>query len=209
MRWVMTRVFPLPAPAMPFFQQCEAVVVTTPGRVHQIIGGVPVHHDLAGSQPHAALFRRLKQGVNGLRVRSAEHQSGGCSVAQQQVVIKVFKLNYMTSQDMAEFIRPLLSPAGSVTEVRLLPSSQLNSVLPPEQVSSEQIEDVMSMLSEMGINVIEDEEAEEEDAKGGTEIATTESNRDVALSSGTSEKLDRTDDPAKLGVLVAIFAPKK
>ena len=33
---------------------------------------------------------------------------------------------------------------------------QLNTVLPPEQVSSEQIEDVMSMLSEMGINVIED-----------------------------------------------------
>ena len=47
---------------------------------------------------------------------------------------------------------------------------QLNQVLPPEQVSSEQIEDVMSMLSEMGINVIEDEEAEEED-KGSTEVA--------------------------------------
>ena len=42
---------------------------------------------------------------------------------------------------------------------------QLNTVLPPEQVSSEQIEDVMSMLSEMGINIIEDEEAEEEEAK--------------------------------------------
>ena len=37
---------------------------------------------------------------------------------------------------------------------------QLNTVLPPEQVSSEQIEDVMSMLSEMGINVIEDDEVE-------------------------------------------------
>ena len=34
---------------------------------------------------------------------------------------------------------------------------QLNNVLPPDQVSSEQIEDVMSMLSEMGINIIEDE----------------------------------------------------
>ncbi|MEE3071385.1 MAG: RNA polymerase sigma factor region1.1 domain-containing protein, partial [Pseudomonadota bacterium] len=34
---------------------------------------------------------------------------------------------------------------------------QLNQVLPPDQVSSEQIEDVMSMLSEMGINVIEDD----------------------------------------------------
>ena len=38
---------------------------------------------------------------------------------------------------------------------------QLNAVLPPEQVSSDQIEDVMSMLSEMGIQVTEEEEAEE------------------------------------------------
>lgn len=34
---------------------------------------------------------------------------------------------------------------------------QLNAVLPPEQVSSDQIEDVMSMLSEMGIQVTEEE----------------------------------------------------
>ena len=42
---------------------------------------------------------------------------------------------------------------------------QLNTVLPPDQVVSEQIEDVMSMLSEMGINIIEDEEAEEEEQR--------------------------------------------
>ena len=40
---------------------------------------------------------------------------------------------------------------------------QLNNVLPPDQVSSEQIEDVMSMLSEMGIKIIEDEDVEEEE----------------------------------------------
>jgi RNA polymerase primary sigma factor len=75
---------------------------------------------------------------------------------------------------------------------------QLNTVLPPDQVSSEQIEDVMSMLSEMGINIIEDEDAEEEEAKGGTDLATTDSAKDVALSSGTAEKLDRTDDPVRM-----------
>ncbi|MEP5732290.1 MAG: RNA polymerase sigma factor RpoD [Sulfitobacter sp.] len=75
---------------------------------------------------------------------------------------------------------------------------QLNTVLPPDQVSSEQIEDVMSMLSEMGINIIEDEDAEEEEAKGSTELATTDSNKEVALSSGTAEKLDRTDDPVRM-----------
>ena len=44
---------------------------------------------------------------------------------------------------------------------------QLNNVLPPDQVSSDQIEDVMSMLSEMGIQVTEEHESEEED-KGPT-----------------------------------------
>ena len=75
---------------------------------------------------------------------------------------------------------------------------QLNTVLPPDQVSSEQIEDVMSMLSEMGINIIEDEDAEEEEAKGSTELATTEGTREITLGSGTAEKLDRTDDPVRM-----------
>ena len=74
---------------------------------------------------------------------------------------------------------------------------QLNQVLPPEQVSSEQIEEVMSMLSEMGINIIEDEEAEEEEAKGSTELTTT-ATRDIALAGAGAEKLDRTDDPVRM-----------
>ncbi len=74
---------------------------------------------------------------------------------------------------------------------------QLNQVLPPEQVSSEQIEDVMSMLSEMGINVIEDEEAEDDD-KGSTEVVEASSSREVAVSSSDQEKLDRTDDPVRM-----------
>ncbi|SPJ23976.1 RNA polymerase sigma factor RpoD [Palleronia abyssalis] len=74
---------------------------------------------------------------------------------------------------------------------------QLNAVLPPEQVSSEQIEDVMSMLSEMGINVIEDDEAEEEEKKS-TEVVTRNDSREVAVSSGEGEKLDRTDDPVRM-----------
>ncbi|ETX27373.1 RNA polymerase sigma factor RpoD [Roseivivax isoporae] len=76
---------------------------------------------------------------------------------------------------------------------------QLNQVLPPDQVSSDQIEDVMSMLSEMGIQVTEeDEEAEDDDQKGSTDLVQASSNRDVALSSGGQEKLDRTDDPVRM-----------
>ena len=75
---------------------------------------------------------------------------------------------------------------------------QLNTVLPPDQVSSEQIEDVMSMLSEMGINIIEDEDAEEEEQKGSTDVVTTEGTRDLTLGSTGQEKLDRTDDPVRM-----------
>ena len=77
---------------------------------------------------------------------------------------------------------------------------QLNRVLPPEQVSSEQIEDVMSMLSEMGINVIENDEADEEGdgAKEATDLVETSSSREVTLASSETEKLDRTDDPVRM-----------
>ena len=77
---------------------------------------------------------------------------------------------------------------------------QLNTVLPPDQVSSEQIEDVMSMLSEMGINVIEDDEAEEgeDGAKGSTDVVETSTSREVAVSTSETEKLDRTDDPVRM-----------
>ncbi|TNF58877.1 MAG: RNA polymerase sigma factor RpoD [Rhodobacteraceae bacterium] len=75
---------------------------------------------------------------------------------------------------------------------------QLNQVLPPDQVNSEQIEDVMSMLSEMGINIIEDEEAEDDENRGGTDVVTTEGARDLTLGATGQEKLDRTDDPVRM-----------
>src|SRR6187397_1671079 len=46
---------------------------------------------------------------------------------------------------------------------------QINSVLPSEEVNSEQIEDILAMFSEMGVNVVETEEATEEDEKEGEE----------------------------------------
>src|ERR1700675_2100636 len=49
---------------------------------------------------------------------------------------------------------------------------QLNAVMPSEEVTSEQIEDTLAMLNEMGINVVESEEAEAEE--GATEEAREE-----------------------------------
>jgi len=76
---------------------------------------------------------------------------------------------------------------------------ELNEFMPPEQVSSEQIEDVMAMLSEMGINVIENEEAGEDVAQKSVEITDeTQSSRELVTAQGGSENLDRTDDPVRM-----------
>ncbi len=77
---------------------------------------------------------------------------------------------------------------------------ELNEVLPPEQVTSEQIEDVMAMLSEMGINVIDNDEAEDEDSREETPpIAEGESgSRELTMTSVGGEALDRTDDPVRM-----------
>ena len=71
---------------------------------------------------------------------------------------------------------------------------ELNSALPPEEVSSEQIEDTMTTLSELGINVVENEESDEaatEDAKPGTETA-------LITKSDEEQDLGRTDDPVRM-----------
>jgi RNA polymerase primary sigma factor len=86
---------------------------------------------------------------------------------------------------------------------------ELNEVLPSEQVSGDQIEDVMSMLSEMGINVVENDEVEEgekkpaaasddddEEAEGGDLVAQARGSAvEVAK---TREPIDRTDDPVRM-----------
>ncbi|MDD8022059.1 MAG: RNA polymerase sigma factor region1.1 domain-containing protein, partial [Paracoccaceae bacterium] len=73
---------------------------------------------------------------------------------------------------------------------------QLNAVMPTDQVSGDQIEDVMSMLSEMGINVIEGDEAEE--GEPNAVVETGSGSREVAVSTTTAETLDRTDDPVRM-----------
>lgn len=76
---------------------------------------------------------------------------------------------------------------------------ELNEVLPPDQVTSEQIEDVMAMLSEMGINVIEGDDAEDDDNREAPpEIASEGGSREVALAATSNEALDRTDDPVRM-----------
>jgi RNA polymerase primary sigma factor len=84
---------------------------------------------------------------------------------------------------------------------------QLNSVMPSEEVTSEQIEDVLAMMSEMGINVVETEEAEaeeeegareepeEEEAEGGELVEVTTK---TPAKSEAKEPSERTDDPVRM-----------
>src|SRR3978361_48180 len=79
---------------------------------------------------------------------------------------------------------------------------QLNEVLPSDTTSPEQIEDIMSMLSDMGINVSEAEEADSEDEKEEAEDDTDNELVEVTQKAGTevkkSEPGERTDDPVRM-----------
>ncbi|MCC2688419.1 MAG: rpoD [Rhizobiaceae bacterium] len=83
---------------------------------------------------------------------------------------------------------------------------ELNSVLPSEEVTSEQIEDTMSMLSDMGINVVEDEETSEEaeaepsaaDAEEDANELAEQTGTAVAAAPAKKEPTDRTDDPVRM-----------
>jgi RNA polymerase primary sigma factor len=71
---------------------------------------------------------------------------------------------------------------------------ELNKVLPSDKVSSEQIEDTMAMLNEMGINVIESDEQEEQ-----AEVPALAQGKQVVSKSGEEEEqYDRTDDPVRM-----------
>ncbi|MCW5682375.1 MAG: RNA polymerase sigma factor RpoD, partial [Xanthobacteraceae bacterium] len=79
---------------------------------------------------------------------------------------------------------------------------QLNDVMPSEEVTSEQIEDVLAMMNEMGINVVEAEDAEEADADddddddaGGDLVETTSKS---LTTTKKSEPGERTDDPVRM-----------
>ncbi len=72
---------------------------------------------------------------------------------------------------------------------------ELNAALPPDEVSSEQIEDTMAMLSEMGINLVESEEGEE--AQAAEEEVTPDGEASVP-GNVDEEDLGRTDDPVRM-----------
>jgi RNA polymerase primary sigma factor len=78
---------------------------------------------------------------------------------------------------------------------------ELNDALPQDQMSSEQIEDVMSALSEMGVNIVENEEADEDDQQpepdtGG--LDEPDGAGETYVLEKKKETVDRTDDPVRM-----------
>jgi RNA polymerase primary sigma factor len=74
---------------------------------------------------------------------------------------------------------------------------ELNAVLAPEHTSSEQIEDVMANLSEMGIQVVEPEEAEDPDTPAPKQEKAAEEEEEAG-GNVDEESLGRTDDPVRM-----------
>src|SRR5487761_2777688 len=78
---------------------------------------------------------------------------------------------------------------------------ELNAVLPSEEVPTDQIEDIMAMFSDMGINVVDEDEVEEAEPDTPEEESTEVAERTgtaVASKSNTREGSDRTDDPVRM-----------
>jgi RNA polymerase primary sigma factor len=82
---------------------------------------------------------------------------------------------------------------------------QLNEMLPQDQMTSEQIEDIMAALNEMGVNVVENEEAGEEGdteqpAEDDAEESTDQQDDSAPAFEAVKKKetVDRTDDPVRM-----------
>src|SRR6478735_6003492 len=80
---------------------------------------------------------------------------------------------------------------------------ELNEALPQDQMASEQIEDIMSAINEMGINVVENEEEaddgeKEEEASPEDEVDPLDDGGPRPAAATKKEAVDRTDDPVRM-----------
>ncbi len=78
---------------------------------------------------------------------------------------------------------------------------ELNEALPQDQMSSEQIEDIMSAISEMGVNIVENadsDDEEEEEKEPEEEIDPLDDGGPRPAVATKKEAVDRTDDPVRM-----------
>src|SRR5687768_13723675 len=79
---------------------------------------------------------------------------------------------------------------------------ELNEALPQDQMSSEQIEDIMSAISEMGVNIVESaedgDEEEEKEPEPDEEVDPLDDGGPRPAAAVKKEAVDRTDDPVRM-----------
>ena len=133
----------------------------------------------------------------------AAHKENGAEQAPEREVAEASDRSLPLLDLSNEAVTKLVRAAkkrGYVTH------DQINSVLPSEEVNSEQIEDVLAMFSEMGVNVVEAEDAgdeepqreepdEEPEAESGELIAIQHK---VPAKAETKLPAERTDDPVRM-----------
>jgi RNA polymerase primary sigma factor len=147
--------------------------------------------------------RDAQQRDNGMATKATEREESEVETEQQQKTDG--PLLDLTDAAVKRMIK-LAKKRGYVTY------DELNEVLPSEEFTSEQIEDVLGQLSEMGINVVEAEEAEEgrtaaadgdagaddEEGEGGDLVDAAPSRAIAVRETATKEPTDRTDDPVRM-----------
>ena len=106
--------------------------------------------------------------------------------------------------------RPLLDSSNQAVKKLLARAKQrgyvtideVNGALPTDQWTSEQIEDTMSLLSEMGINVVDADEGEDAPEEGAQpaqpDASSPTENVLVASGADVEEQVERTDDPVRM-----------
>ncbi|WP_114951298.1 RNA polymerase sigma factor RpoD [Sphingosinicella terrae] len=80
----------------------------------------------------------------------------------------------------------------------VLTYDELNEALPQDQMSSEQIEDIMSALNDMGVNIVESDEGDEEEPETDNGIDDAAETGETFVIEKKKETVDRTDDPVRM-----------
>ncbi|MPS69182.1 MAG: RNA polymerase sigma factor RpoD, partial [Novosphingobium sp.] len=78
---------------------------------------------------------------------------------------------------------------------------ELNEALPQDQMSSEQIEDIMAAISEMGVNIVEsdeDSEGQQDDDRDNEESDSDDVSPRMVVDAKKKETVERTDDPVRM-----------
>ncbi len=164
------------------------------------------HHDKGHDKGKPAKGAKAEIELKGKKGAKAEVKAGKAAAVPPQPVkpqAKIAPKKPGESETPGDADSPLLDMSDVGVRKMIARAKQrgyvtydeLNKVLPSDKTSSEQIEDTMAMLNEMGINVIESEEAEE----GADEnLPAAMEGKALATTPKSGEQYDRTDDPVRM-----------